>query len=71
MKWAVDHIKQSYFARDPDRILDVWLFKDKDSYEKNAKQIFDDTPTTPYGYFSAVHDGADHEHRHRRRHAGA
>jgi hypothetical protein len=55
VKWAVDHIKQSYFSRDPDRILDVWLFKDKASYEKNVKQIFDDTPTTPYGYFSAVH----------------
>jgi len=55
VKWAVDHIKQSYFARDPDRILDVWLFKDKTSYDKNVKAIFDDTPTTPYGYFSAVH----------------
>jgi hypothetical protein len=55
VKWAVDRIKQSYFARDPSQILDVWLFKDKTSYEKNAKEIFDDKPTTPYGYFSAVH----------------
>ena len=54
VKWAVDHIKKSYFARDPDRILDIWLFKDKASYEKNVKAIFDDTPTTPYGYFSAA-----------------
>lgn len=57
VKWAVDHIKASYFARDPDRILDVWLFKDKESYGKNVKEIFDETPTTPYGYFSAA-DGA-------------
>ena len=55
VKWAVDHVKQSYFARDPDKILDIWLFKDKASYEKYTKQIFADKPTTPYGYFSAAH----------------
>ncbi len=55
VKWAVDHVKQSYFTRDPERILDIWLFKDKSSYEKYTKEIFDDKPTTPYGYFSAAH----------------
>jgi hypothetical protein len=55
VKWAVDRIKQSYFQRDPDRILDIWLFKNKASYQKLAKEIFDDTPTTPYGYFSSAH----------------
>ncbi len=57
VKWAVDRIKQSYFTHDPTQILDIWLFKDKTSYERNAKEIFDDKPTTPYGYFSAVHRG--------------
>jgi Peptidase_C39 like family len=55
VKWAVDRVKQSYFTRDPEQILDIWLFKNKASYEKNAKEIFDDKPTTPYGYFSSVH----------------
>ena len=55
VKWAVDRIKQSYFTYDPSQILDIWLFKDKTSYERNSKEIFDDKPTTPYGYFSAVH----------------
>lgn len=55
VKWAVDHVKQSYFQRDPERILDIWLFKDKTSYEKYTKEVFDDKPTTPYGYYSAVH----------------
>ena len=55
VKWAVDHVKQSYFKRDPDQILDIWLFKDKASYETHAKEIFDDKPTTPYGYFSYLH----------------
>ena len=55
VKWAVDHIKRSYFSRDPDHILDIWLFKEKASYERYTKEIFDDTPTTPFGYFSAAH----------------
>ncbi len=53
--WAVDKLKQSYFDRDPAEILDIWLFKDKASYEKHAVQFFEDKPTTPYGYFTSVH----------------
>ncbi len=55
VKWAVDQTKQLYFARDPDQILDIWLFKNKASYDKYTKDVFDDKPTTPYGYFSYVH----------------
>ncbi len=55
VKWAVDKLKKSYFDRDPNEILDIWLFKDKASYETHAQRIFDDKPTTPFGYFSAVH----------------
>ena len=50
--WAVEKLKAAYFERDPERILDVWLFKDKDSYERNAKRLFGRVPTTPYGYYS-------------------
>jgi hypothetical protein len=55
IKWAVDRLKQEYFARDPDDILDVWLFKDKASYQKYTKQLFNDTPDTPFGYYSSAH----------------
>jgi hypothetical protein len=55
VKWATDRLKQEYFARDPDDILDVWLFKDEESYKKHAKKLFGDTPDTPYGYYSAAH----------------
>jgi hypothetical protein len=34
----------------------VWLFKDKESYETNAKKLFGKTPDTPYGYFSSEHN---------------
>lgn len=55
VKWAVDKLKQEYFARDPEEIIDVWLFKDDASYRKHAKLLFDDEPTTPFGYYSAEH----------------
>ena len=28
VKWAVEQLKEDYFAQDPDEILDIWLFKD-------------------------------------------
>lgn len=55
VKWAVDKLKANYFTKDPKEILDIWLFKDKTSYYLNAKAIFNDTPTTPYGYYSSYH----------------
>ncbi|MBI3723219.1 hypothetical protein HY251_04585, partial [bacterium] len=55
VRWAVTKLKQDYFEKDPDEILEVWLLKDKESYERNAKRVFGDTPTTPYGYYSHAH----------------
>lgn len=55
VKWAVDKLKQDYFTDDPKEILDIWLFKDAASYEKNARLLFNDKPSTPYGYYSSDH----------------
>jgi hypothetical protein len=55
VKWAVDRLKQDFFTKDPEEILDIWLFKDEASYEKHARLLFADTPTTPYGYYSPDH----------------
>jgi len=55
VKWAVDRLKQDFFTKDPDDILDIWLFKDQASYEKHTRLLFGDTPTTPYGYYSSSH----------------
>jgi hypothetical protein len=52
VQWAVEKLKKAYFQRDPKDILDIWLFKDKESYESNCKLLFNKTPDTPYGYFS-------------------
>jgi hypothetical protein len=54
VKWAVDKLKQDYFAKDPVDILEIWLFKDDASYRKHAKEFFNDEPTTPYGYYSSA-----------------
>ena len=47
-------LKAAYFEKDPPEILDIWLFKDKESYEENAKKLFHTKPDTPYGYYSAA-----------------
>lgn len=52
VKWAVDKLKKVYFKKDPEDIIDIWLFKDKQSYEKYAREFFGDEPSTPFGYFS-------------------
>jgi hypothetical protein len=55
VKWAVDRLKQEYFPRDPADIIDIWLFRDRASYTNNALRLFNDTPASPFGYYSAEH----------------
>jgi hypothetical protein len=55
VKWAVDRLMQDFFTKDPNHILDIWLFKDKASYEKHTRLLFTDTPNTPFGYYSPRH----------------
>jgi hypothetical protein len=52
VKWAHDMFKAEYFSKDPEGIHEVWLFKDKASYEEGAKALFGQKPHTPYGYYS-------------------
>ena len=53
VRWASSKLKAAYFSRDPDHILDVWLFKDKESYEKYTEKLWGKVPSTPYGYYSS------------------
>jgi hypothetical protein len=55
VKWAVDRLKQDFFPKDPENILDIWLFKDAASYERHTWLLFNEHPTTPYGYYSSKH----------------
>jgi len=56
VKWATARLKKMYFKKDPENIIDVWLFKDKASYDKYTWEIFSDKPDTPYGYSSSEHN---------------
>ncbi|WP_434427286.1 hypothetical protein [Nannocystis pusilla] len=53
--WSVLRLKQDYFARDPARIIDVYLFADRASYGRNTRELFGEEPDTPYGYYSPRH----------------
>jgi hypothetical protein len=55
VKWAVDRLKQDFFTKDPNEILDIWLFKNEASYRKHVQLLFGDSPSTPYGYYSPAH----------------
>ena len=52
VKWAVDRLKRDYFTKDPAFIIDIWLFKDKESYEENCEAFFNIVPATPFGFYS-------------------
>jgi hypothetical protein len=54
VKWAVDRLKKQYFKNNPKHIVNIWLFKDKESYTTNAWELFKDRPSTPYGYYSST-----------------
>ena len=54
VRWATTRLKNSYFKKDPNQILDIWLFKDKTSYEANTLRLFGSKPSTPYGYYSST-----------------
>jgi hypothetical protein len=56
VKWATDMLKRDYFAKDPSRILTVWLFKDRRSYLRNTMALFNQRPGTPYGFYSDHHN---------------
>jgi hypothetical protein len=57
VRWAVERLRQDFFQRDPERILDIWLFKDEESYERHTRALFGKPPFTPFGYYSSD-DGA-------------
>jgi hypothetical protein len=52
IQWAVTRLKQDFFRRDPTAIVDIWLFQNKESYERNTQKLFGRQPHTPFGYYS-------------------
>jgi len=50
--WAVDRLKRAYFSKDPEAIIDIWLFCDQESYQKHCQTLFGQAPTSPYGFYN-------------------
>ncbi len=55
VRWAVNHLKSEFFSAEPNELIEIWLFKDDQSYRSHAKEIFGDDPDTPFGYYSPTH----------------
>jgi hypothetical protein len=53
VRWIVRLIEQDFFSKQPDKVIEIWLFKNETTYRKGAKKFFDDEPNTPYGYYSS------------------
>ena len=49
-------LEKDFFTKRPDKLLEVWLFKNERSFRKGAKKFFGDAPDTPYGYYSPDHN---------------
>jgi len=56
VRWAVTRLRRDFFERDPDRLLDIWLFRDAASYEANTQRLLHRRPPTPYGFYAAESD---------------
>lgn len=56
IRWSVEQLKREYFAGDPAKIVEIYLFADHDSYVRGARELFADEPDTPYGYYSPQHE---------------
>lgn len=55
VRWAVEHLKKDFFGKDPERILTIWLFGGKESYDAAVRKHFRRSPSTPYGFYSSEH----------------
>jgi hypothetical protein len=56
LRWTVGLIEKDYFSKRPEKLIEVWLFKNEKTYRKGAKKFFNDEPDTPYGYYSPSAD---------------
>lgn len=50
-------LEKEFFAKRPDKVLEVWLFRNRKTFLAGAKRFFGDDPGTPFGYYSPD-DGA-------------
>jgi hypothetical protein len=55
VRWTINLLKQDFRMREPDEIIDIWLFGSDESYLEHALRLFKERPSTPYGFYSPEH----------------
>jgi len=56
LRWSIHLLEAEYFKARPNKLIEIWLFRNEKTYKKGAKKFFGDDPDTPYGYYSSEHD---------------
>jgi hypothetical protein len=56
VNWVIELIEKDFFSKQPDKVIEIWLFRNEKTYRAGAKKFFDDDPETPYGYYSSQDD---------------
>ncbi len=51
VRWTRDLLLKDFFDESPTKLQEVWILKDKATYEKYSKELFATQPETPYGYY--------------------
>ena len=45
------YLYKDYFKKKPDKPIRIYLFKDRSSYEAYCKRVYNDPPSTPFGFY--------------------
>lgn len=53
VRWTRDLLLKDFFAKAPEHLEEVWVFKDAKSYEDSSRALFNTEPSTPYGFYLA------------------
>lgn len=56
LHWSIRLLEAEYFKARPNKLIEIWLFRNERTYRKGARKFFGDAPDTPYGYYSSEHD---------------
>lgn len=51
VRWTRDLLLKDFFARAPEQLEEVWVFKDAGTYTQYSRSLFQTEPTTPYGFY--------------------
>lgn len=55
VRWSVVRLKQDFFERDPDELIEIWLFREAATYEHTLRTRFNEEAISPFGFYSRRH----------------